>query len=81
MSDSEVRGPESKLSNILGLIFVVLSFGPKSKPKMEEEVAEHQFVFSLVHLLLPLFSPQEPNAVRRATPPSAQSRVVFRLKF
>jgi hypothetical protein len=57
---------ESKLSNICGLIlYVFVLIGP-SKPEVEEEVAEHQFWSSLVHFSPPLYSPQEPNAVRRA---------------
>ena len=53
---------------LFSMVFVLL--GPM-KPKVEEEVAEHEFCISLVHFSPPLFSPQEANAVRRATPKSA----------
>ena len=53
------------------LYFFVLS-GPL-KPEVEEEVAEHELCLSLGHFSPPLFSPQEANAVRRATPQSAHS--------
>ena len=67
MLDCEGIVAQPKLSHILGLIldFFVLS-GPL-KPEVEEEVAEHELCLSLVHFSPPLFSPQEPNAVRRAT--------------
>ena len=73
MLDSDKIVAQPKLSNILGLIldFFVLS-GPV-RPEVEEEVAELQFWCSLVYLSPPLFSPQEPNAVRRATPKSAET--------
>ena len=73
MSDCEVTKAQSKLSNICGRIryFFVL-IGPL-KPEVEEEVAERQFGCSLVHFSPPLYSPQEPNAVRRATPLGAES--------
>ena len=40
----------AKLSNIFGLICIVLFILGPLKPEVEEEVAEHQFFFSLVHL-------------------------------
>ena len=71
MLDCEEIVAQPKLSNILGFMldFFVLS-GPL-KPEVEEEVAEHELCISLVHFSPPLFSPQEANAVRRATPQSA----------
>ena len=81
MSDSKEQALESKLSNIFGLICVVLFILGPLKPEVEEEVAEHQFFFSLVHLSPPLFSPQEPNAVRRASPNESPETPFLRSKF
>ena len=80
MSDRQEIVAQPKLSNILGLIldFFVLS-GPV-RPEVEEEVAELQFWCSVVHLSPPLFSPQEPNAVRRAGP-NLRPPPFFRSKF
>ena len=75
----QVFGP--KLSNIFGLILHCLGLIGLLKPEVEEEVAEHQFLFSLVHLSPPLFSPQETHAVRRATPQSASRPLLIRSKI
>ena len=75
----QVFGP--KLSNIFGLILHCLDLIVLLKPEVEEEVAEHQFLFSLVHLSPPLFSPQETHAVRRATPQSASRPLLRRSKI
>ena len=53
------------------LFSIVLVLIGLLKPEVEEEVAEHELCISLVHFSPPLFSPQEANAVRRATPKSA----------
>ena len=53
---------------LFSIVFVLI--GPL-KPEVEEEVAEHALCLSLGHFSPPLFSPQEANAVRRATPKSA----------
>ena len=69
------------MSHIVRLIldcFVII--GPL-KPEVEEKAAELQFCSSLVHLSPPLFSPQEPHAVRRATHLSAESPLFFRSFF
>ena len=63
----ELSVPKPKLSNIFGLIFVVLSFGPKSRPKMEEEVAKHQFSSVLGIFHTPCFPPKSP--AQSAGPP------------
>ena len=77
----ELSVTEPKVSKICGLIlyFFVL-IGPL-KPEVEEEVAEHQFCCSLVHFSPPLFSPQEANAVRRATSLNPATSFLKRSKF
>ena len=73
MLDSDKIVAQPKLSNILGLILYFFVLTGPLKPEVEEEVAELQFWCSLVHLITPLVFPQEPNAVRRATPKSAET--------
>ena len=55
---------------LFSIVFVLI--GPL-KPEVEEEVAEHALCISLGHFSPPLFSPQEANAVRRATPQNPNS--------
>ena len=81
MLDSEEIVAQPKLSNMLGLILDFFVLRGPLKPEVEEEVAEHQFFFSLVHLSPPLFSPQEPNAIRRAVPNESSETPFFRSKY
>ena len=67
VSDCEEIVAQPKLSNILGLICVVLFIIGPSKPEVEEEVAKYQFHIIIGLFSPPLYSPQEPHAVRRAT--------------
>ena len=67
MLDCEVDKRQSPSCRILFVLFsiVFVLIGPL-KPEVEEEVAEHELCISLVHFSPPLYSPQEPHAVRRA---------------
>ena len=58
MSDCEVRALWPKLSNFLGLILYFFVLVRHSKPEVSEDVAEHQFSFSLVHLEPPYIPPR-----------------------
>ena len=81
MLDCEGIVAQPKLSHILGLILDLFVLSGPLKPEVEDKVAEHQFWSSLVHFSPPLFSPQEPNAVRRAVPMNHPKRLFFDQNF
>ena len=61
MSDSKEQALESKLSNIFGLICVVLFFIGPLKPEVEEKVSEHHLFSVLCIYHPPCFPPKSPT--------------------